>query len=78
MPRRSGATRPKGSASKNRGGALAAIVQAGPYVAPRRPVAPQRIATISKDEARFWADGIYDVYVPPRSDTMRPDPPPRP
>ena len=27
---------------------------------------------------RFWADGIYDVYVPPRSDTMRPDPPPAP
>ena len=33
---------------------------------------------MSKDEARFWADGIYDVYVPPRSDTMRPDPPPAP
>jgi hypothetical protein len=46
--------------------------------APDPAFAPARIATISKDEARFWADGIYDVYRPPRSDTMRPDPPPAP
>ena len=46
--------------------------------APDPAFKPARIATISKDEARFWADGIYDVYVPPRSDTMRPDPPPPP
>ena len=46
--------------------------------APDPAFKPARIATISKDEARFWADGIYDVYRPPRSDTMRPDPPPPP
>ena len=39
-------------------------------VAPDPAFAPTRIATNSKDEVRFWADGIYDVYVPPLSDTI--------